>query len=37
MPISITDLLQPADVYLDVELASKKDVLRFLSDRVSEK
>lgn len=35
--MSITDLLQPANVYLDVELGSKKDVLRFLSDRVSEK
>lgn len=35
--MSITDLLQPANIYLDVELSSKKDVLRFLSDRVSEK
>ena len=35
--MGITNLLQVADVYLDVHLASKKDVLRFLSDRVSEK
>jgi PTS system nitrogen regulatory IIA component len=35
--MGITNLLQAADVYLDVDLASKKDVLRFLSDRVSEK
>lgn len=34
---SIIDLLQPADVYLDVQLDSKKDVLKFLSERVSEK
>lgn len=35
--MGITNLLQAADVYLDIDLASKKDVLRFLSDRVSEK
>jgi PTS system nitrogen regulatory IIA component len=35
--MNITDLLKPADVYLDVELHSKKDILGFLSDRVSEK
>lgn len=35
--MGITNLLQAPDVYLDVELASKKDVLRFLSDRVAEK
>jgi len=33
----ISELLRPNDVYLDVELETKKDVLRFLSDRVSEK
>ena len=35
--MSITDLLKPADVYLDVALGTKKDVLGFLSDRVSER
>lgn len=33
----ISDLLRPTDVFLDVDLETKKDVLRFLSDRVSEK
>jgi PTS system nitrogen regulatory IIA component len=35
--MNITDLIKPADIYLDADLASKKDVLRFLSERVSEK
>jgi PTS system nitrogen regulatory IIA component len=35
--MDIRDLLKPGDVYLDVELSSKRDVLRFLSERVSEK
>jgi len=35
MPMNIADLLAPANVFLDVELGSKKDVLRFLSERVS--
>jgi PTS system nitrogen regulatory IIA component len=35
--MSITDLLKPTEVYLDVELGSKKDILGFLSDRVSER
>ena len=35
--MNITDLIQPADVYLDVELDSKKEILQFLSDRVIEK
>lgn len=35
--MDITHQLQPSDVYLDVALSSKKDVLRFLSDRVSER
>ncbi|MBD8064802.1 PTS sugar transporter subunit IIA [Devosia sp. PTR5] len=35
--MNITDLIGPADVYLNVELGNKKEVLRFLSDRVSEK
>jgi PTS system nitrogen regulatory IIA component len=35
--MNVIDLIQPSDVYLDVDLGSKKEVLRFLSDRVSEK
>jgi PTS system nitrogen regulatory IIA component len=35
--MSITDLLQSADVHLDVDLGSKKEVLQFLSERVSER
>ncbi|HEV7344886.1 MAG TPA: PTS sugar transporter subunit IIA [Devosia sp.] len=35
--MKITDLLSASDVYLDVDLTSKKDVIRFLSDRVAEK
>lgn len=35
--MNITDLLKVSDVYLDVELASKKEVLKFLADRVAEK
>ena len=35
--MNIPDLLHPADVHLDVELTNKKDVLKFLSERVSEK
>lgn len=35
--MSITDLLQPEDIYLDVALGDKKHVLGFLSDRVSER
>lgn len=35
--MNISALIRPADVYLDVELGSKNEVLRFLSDRVSEK
>ena len=35
--MNINDLIQPSEVYLDVDLGSKKEVLRFLSDRVSEK
>ena len=35
--IGIADLIQPADIYLDVPLETKKDVLRFLAERVSEK
>jgi PTS system nitrogen regulatory IIA component len=35
--IGIADLIQPADIYLGVPLETKKDVLRFLAERVSAK
>jgi nitrogen PTS system EIIA component len=35
--MSISDLLGLADIHMDVDLTSKKEVLQFLSDRVSEK
>lgn len=35
--MNIPDFLHPNDVHLDLKLANKKDVLQFLSERVSEK